>query len=179
MKVLAVVVGVVLMGLVGCAGTKVNLGGYRDAVPDEIQNLVKKQYSDCLVAVGTGSSANERIAIDVATIDAKTNIASQFSSKMKALKQVYDEDNNNSNVGEYKSIMTELVNMEIKGAVRVKTMEMVSNNEYKTKVLVVLSADILKEEIEKQLRTYTSVKAEEFKKELFDRIKAENEKTNQ
>jgi hypothetical protein len=66
--------------------------------------------------------------------------------------------------------MDELINMELKGAIRVKTMTLQDKNTYKAKVLVVLSSEVLKKEIEEQLRNYTSEKSEEFKKELLERI---------
>ena len=167
MKVLFVVLACSIILAVGCAGTK---SVYVDSTPDEIQNLIKKQYKKDIVSVGTGSSSDERIAIDIATIDARQNIASQFSVKMRALKEVFDEDINYDKVISYKSIMDELINMELKGSIVVKTMIMRTNKGYSAKVLVVLSNDIIKNELEQQLKKYTDEQSEEFKEELMKRL---------
>lgn len=167
MKVLFVVLACSVILAIGCAGSK---SVYVDSTPDEIQNLIKKQYKKDIVAVGTGSAVDERIAIEKAVLSARVDIASQFSVKVRSLKEVFDEEINFEKVTQYKGIMDGLVEMKLEGSKIVKSMTMKNNGIYSAKVLVVLSNDVIKNELEQQLKKYTDEQSEAFKEELMKRL---------
>lgn len=179
MKMLRILFPVLLVLLVGCISQKLNKG-YVDSVPDEIQHLIAKKYSGSLSAVGTASGSEELIAVNKAVLQARVEIARQFKSEIEVLQKDYEEQVGESASAEYNEVMNAFSMVELNGSQIAKTM--IRKDKFKTysaKVLVVVTAEQLKNIIDNKMQDYTSYKATNAYKELESRVEKEKKLQNE
>lgn len=158
---------------VGCGPKPANVG-YSDTVPDEIQRLIKQFYADGIFAVGTGTGPDESVAANKATMSARSEIAKQFKAQIDVLQKEYDEDVNDKTSGEYSQVTEIFAQLDIGGSKVVKTLvHQEPGKDYSAKVLVVVSAEQVKNMLEQKLSSYASFKASKAYKELEERAQRE------
>lgn len=157
----------------GC--TQSSRKGYSDPVPDEIQRLIKGKYSNSLYAVGISTGPDESIAINKATLQARAELSREFKSQIEVLQKDYQEALQGQVSGEYNQVMEIFSTLEISGSKIAKSMVRQEKQDlYSAKVLVVVSAEQLKDIIDQKLRDYTSFKATRAYRELERRVEKEN-----
>jgi hypothetical protein len=162
-----------MLMLANCAATKPG-EGYSSANPPEIDELIKKKYSEAIYAVGTATGPNEGLAIRKATMQGRAEIARKFKSQIDALQKSYEEAVNDKSVEEYSQVAEIFASLEISGSEPVK--ELVRPEKeggFSAKVLVVVSAEKVKAIIDEKMQAYTSYKAAEAYKELEERVARE------
>ena len=161
----------------GCGPKPANTG-YSDTVPDELQHLIKQFYNDGIYAVGTATGPNESVAENKATLSARSEIAKQFKAQIDVLQKEYDEEVNDKTSGEYSQVTEIFAQLDIGGSKVVKTLvHQDAGKDYSAKVLVVVSAETVKNMFEQKLGSYASFRASKAYKELEDR--AARERKNQ
>jgi hypothetical protein len=161
----------------GCGPKPANTG-YSDTVPDELQHLIKQFYNDGIYAVGTAIGPNESVASNKATLSARSEIAKQFKAQIDVLQKEYDEEINDKTSGEYSQVTEIFAQLDIGGSKVVKTLvHQDAGKDYSAKVLVVVSAEQVKNLFEQKLGSYESFKASKAYKELEER--AARERKNQ
>ncbi len=160
--------------LFNCAGSKPGKG-YVDDTPDEIQKLIRRKYKEGIHAVGTGIGPNEEIAKQKATIKARAEIARLFKTQIDALQKSYEESVNDKAVEDYSQVIEIFASLEISGSEIAKSLVRKEGRKkgFSSKVLVVVSADKVKELIDQKMQTYTSYKAAKAYKELEERVARE------
>lgn len=148
--------------------------GYVDSTPDEINQLITKKFSTSVHAVGTAGGPDEMIAINKATMQARAEIARQFKAEVEVLQKDYQEVMMDNSSGEYNEVMNAFSVIELNGSQIVKAMVRKDRADYySAKVLVVVSAEQLKDLIDQKMRDYTSYKATKAYKELESRVEKE------
>ncbi len=168
---------VFLLIVLGCGPKPMNTG-YSDSVPDELQHLIKQFYNEGIYAVGTATGPNESVAENKATMSARSEIAKQFKAQIDVLQKQYDEEVNDKTSGEYSQVTEIFAQLDIGGSKVVKTLlHQEKGKDYSAKVLVVVSAEQVKDLFEQKLSSYASFKASKAYKELEER--AARERKNQ
>jgi len=171
MKHLIVTLGLFLV--ISCATTKPGNGYFND-VPDAIQQLISKQYSNDLYAIGTAKDVDEGRAIRQATLQARVAISKQFETNISALRNSYENKINDQTVDKISDIIDELTHIKLKGSKVIKSMIRPEKDGYYTaKVLVIVSSEQLKSLIDQQLRDYTEFKFSEEYRKLMERLNLE------
>ena len=161
-------------------GPKPPAKGYADSVPDEMERLVKKSYSQSVYAVGTATGPTEAIATEKATMDARAEIARQFKSQIDALQKSYEETVNDKAVEEYSQVQEIFATLEVSGSKAAKTMvRPEKKGTFSAKVLVVVSAEQLKSMLDEKMQMYTSFRASKAYEELEKRVAREKEQESQ
>ncbi len=159
----------------GCSPKHIN-SGYRNDVPDEISRLIENKYLHSLHAVGTAEGANESLARNKAVMQARAELARQFDAEINALQKNYEEAVNDRPANEYSEVMEVFSSMKMSGSSIAKSMiSRQSSDSYKAKVLVVISAEKLKELIDDKTHAYTSFRAMKAYKKLQERVEKEKE----
>jgi len=158
--------------LTGCAGTKPG-DGYVDSVPDEIEKMIKKSYSSSVYAIGSSEGPAESIAVSKATAFARAEISREFQLQIDGLQKLYEESVNDKAVHEYTQAIELLSTMELKGSQVIKTMVRQDGEMFSAKVLVVISAEALKEIMDERMADITSFRASKAYAELEERVKEE------
>jgi len=172
-RLLALLVAIAVIAVIGCASNNVSKG-YVNVVPDEINKLIKTEYSEDIYAVGTAVAKSEGVALVKAALQARAIISRQFESKVAALQNDYKEEINGRPAGEFTSIISELTNVTLVNSTEALSMVKKENGEYKAKVLVVISSEQLKDMLDQKLRDYTSFRASKAYEELLNRLKTNN-----
>lgn len=166
----------VAFSLVNCAGTKPGTG-YVEDTPDDIQKLIKKEYSESVYAVGTATGPDEGTATRKATMQARAEIAREFKAQIDVLQKNYEESINDNAVEEYQQATEVFATLEVSGSKIAKsTVREEKDGSYLAKVLVIVSAEQLKAIIDEKMQAYTSFKASKAYKELEERVVKERER---
>ena len=153
---------------------------YTDSTPDEIQLLISTKYEKSLYAVGTAHGPDESIALNKATVQARAEIARIFRSSIELLEKDFVEALHEQAAGEYTQVLKLFSQLEISGSRVEKTMiRKDKDNLYSAKVLVVVSAEQVKELLDRKLRDYTSFKATKAYRELEQRVELERKLKNE
>ena len=157
----------------GCASSK-PAAGYHSTVPDEIEKLIEKEYSQSIYSVGSDEAEKEDVAIRKAEMQARASIAREFKSQIDQLQKIYEGSVNDKSIEEYSTVIENFSTIKLEHAKVVKSMvKEISGGMVSAKVLVVISAAQLKESIENRLGEYTSFKASKAYSELEERVAAE------
>ncbi len=164
--------------VVGCGPKPVNKG-YVDDTPDELIELVENKYHQSVYAIGTADGPNETIARNKATMQARAELARQFQAEVNALQKDYLQAVNGHPGDEHSQVMEVFSSMDISGSSIAKSMiRQKDSDSFSAKVLVVISAEKLKELLDDKTRSYTSFRAMEAYKKLEQRVKRERQMMN-
>ncbi|MBN1982027.1 MAG: LPP20 family lipoprotein [Chitinivibrionales bacterium] len=159
--------------LIDCAGTKPG-SGFVDNIPDELQNLIKKQYGDAVYAVGTSADRQEGIATRKATLQARAELARQFQMQIDVMQKTYEEAVNEKSAEDYMQVIETFATLEVSGSQIAKSLvRQEKDGSYTAKVLVVISAQQLKNVVDEKMSNYTTFKASKAYKELEERVERE------
>ena len=165
-----------MFSLVNCAGSKPGTGFVEDT-PDDIQKMIKKEYTEAVYAVGTATGPDEGTATRKATMQARAEIAREFKAQIDVLQKSYEESLNNNAVEEYQQATEVFATLDVSGSKIAKSMvREEKDGTYLAKVLVVVSAEQLKALIDEKMQAYTSFKASKAYKELEERVAKERER---
>ncbi|MDD5673759.1 MAG: hypothetical protein PHC61_06335 [Chitinivibrionales bacterium] len=170
------ILGFFLLLTFGCGPRPSNLG-YSDAVPSELQNLIKQYYSEGIYAIGSATGPDEDVAVNKAGLQARAEIAREFKSQIDVLQKEYDDQVGNRASSEYSHVMEVFAQLDIGGSKVAKTLVQKNGKEYSAKVLVVVSAEQVKNIFDEKLSSFTSFKASKAYQELEKR--ANRERQNQ
>ncbi len=152
--------------LVNCTGTKPGPGLVKD-IPNDIQKLIKKEYSEAVYAVGTATGPMEGAATRKATMKARAEIAREFKVQVDVLQKSYEESINNKSVEKFQEATELFATLEVSGSRIAKSMvRKEKDGIYSAKVLVVVSAEQFKAILDEKMRAYTSFKASKAYKKL-------------
>ncbi len=168
-----IIVVTVSFTLINCAGAKPGTG-YVEDTPDDIQKLIKKEFSEAVYAVGTATGPDEGTSTRKATLQARAEIAREFKSQIDVLQKSYEESINDKAVEEYQQATEIFATLEVVGSKIAKSMvREEKDGTYSAKVLVVLSAEQLKALMDEKMQAYTSFRASKAYKELEERVERE------
>lgn len=168
-----IIVVTVSFTLINCAGAKPGTG-YVEDTPDDIQKLIKKEFSEAVYAVGTATGPDEGTSTRKATLQARAEIAREFKSQIDVLQKSYEESINDKAVEEYQQATEIFATLEVVGSKIAKSMvREEKDGTFSAKVLVVLSAEQLKALMDEKMQAYTSFKASKAYKELEERVERE------
>ncbi len=168
-------IGIVLFS--GCINRFSKSGQYEDSVPPELQRIIKEKCQEGLYSVGAATAADEMMAINKATMQARAEIARQFKAQVNVLQKDYQEAVSERATGEYSQVMDVFSTLELNGSQIIKSMvRQGDNNQYSAKVLVAVTAQRMKEVIDERMRAFTSFRAAKAYKELEDRVERERER---
>ncbi len=168
-----IIVVTVSFTLMNCASAKPGTG-YVEDTPDDIQKLIKKEFSEAVYAVGTATGPDEGTATRKATLQARAEIAREFKSQIDVLQKSYEESINDKAVQEYQQATEIFATLEVVGSKIAKSMvREEKDGTFSAKVLVVLSAEQLKALMDEKMQAYTSFKASKAYKELEERVERE------
>lgn len=176
--VLALCAAMLLLGLMGCAGSKPG-EDYVSDTPKEIEKLIEEKYSEAIYAVGTATGPSEQIAKSKGEMQARAEIARQFKSQIDVLQKSYEEAVNDKSLEEYKQVMEIFASLEITGTKVVKSMVRKEKGSYSAKILVVVSAEQFKAILDEKMQAMTSFRASQAYKELEDRVARERQRVVQ
>lgn len=178
MNVLSIVnrgiLAALLVMTVGC-GPKPSNRGYSDAVPDDLQRLIKQSYSEGIYAIGSAVGPNENVAVDKAVLQARAEIAREFKSQIDVLQKEYEDQTGDHSSNEYSQVMEIFAQLDIGGSKVAKTLVQKNNNEFSAKALVVVSAEQVKNIFDEKLNSFSSFKASKAYHELEERAKRERQ----
>ena len=173
--IMGALAGSVVILFASCAGTKPG-AGYVTDTPDEIEKLIKKEYSEAIHAVGTATAPDEGSATRKATMQARAEIARQFKAQIDVLQKSYEESVNDNAVQEYRQAAEVFATLDISGSKIAKSLvRKEKDNSYSAKVLVAVTAEQLKALLDEKMQAYTSFKASKAYKELEDRVARERQ----
>ena len=158
----------------GCGPKPMNRG-YSDAVPDELQHLIKQNYSEGIYAVGSAVGPNEDVAVDKAGLQARAEIAREFKSQIDVLQKEYQDQTGDHTSTEYSQVMEVFAQLDIGGSKVAKTLIQKDGKDYSAKVLVVVSAEQVKNIFDEKLNSFASFKASKAYHELEERAKRERQ----
>jgi hypothetical protein len=159
--------------LSGCSSTKPGTG-YVEDTPDAIETLIRKEYSEAVFAVGTASGTDEGTATRLATMHARAEIVREFKSRIDVLQKNYEESINDKSVAEFTQVMEVFASLEMTGSHIAKSMvRREKSGTFTAKVLVVLTAEHLKNLLDEKMQAYTSFRASGAYKELEERVERE------
>lgn len=165
---------VVACGLVTCAGHRPG-AGYTDVVPREIRRLIAKEHGEGLHAVGSAVAPREGLAVRIAALEARAELARRFRAQVDALQKSYEELVNRRDAREYQETIEILASLELSGSEIAKSMVRRRKRSYTAKVLVVVSAQQLKKLVDKETQAYTSFRASKAYQALEERVRRERE----
>jgi len=158
----------------GCGPKPMNRG-YSDSVPEEIQRLIKQHYSEGIFAVGTAVGPNEDIAVNKAGLQARAEIAREFKSQIDVLQKEYEDQTGDRASNEYSQVTEIFAQLDIGGSTVAKTLIQKNSNDFSAKVLVVVSAEQVKNIFDEKLGSFTSFKASKAYRDLEERAKRERQ----
>lgn len=159
-----------VIGLIGCGG-KSTSSGYNTTVPSEIEKLLKNEYKDALTAIGTAEGDKEDISVRKAELQARATLAREFKAQVDQLQKSYEESVNDKTMEEYSQVIEVFTTVEMENVKVIKSLvKELKNGKISAKVLIAMSADELKSNIDNKLGTYTSFKASKAYKELEERV---------
>jgi hypothetical protein len=159
---------------VGC-GPKPANRGYSDAIPEEIQRLIKQSYSEGLYAIGSAVGPNENVAVDKAGLQARAEMAREFKSQIDVLQKEYEDQSGDHASNEYSQVMENFAQLDIGGSKVAKTLIQKTGKDFEAKVLVVVSAEQVKNIFDEKLGSFTSFKASKAYHDLEERAKRERQ----
>ncbi len=161
---------VVILLVIGCAGSK-SASGYNSTLPSEIEKLIEGEYKDDLTAVGSAEGDKEDICVRKAEVQARASLAREFKAQVDQLQKSYEESVNDKTLEEYSQVVEVFATVEMENVKVVKSLvKELKNGSYSAKVLIAMSADDIKNNIDNKLGTYTSFKASKAYKELEERV---------
>jgi hypothetical protein len=149
--------------------------GFVDDTPDEITRLVHKHYRESVWAVGTAEGPTESVARNRAVMQARAEIARRIETQVDALQKAYEESVDHKSAREYSEVMKTFATVTLQGSHIAKSLIRRNKRSCKAKVLVVLTAEQIKNEVDARLESYTSFKASEAYKELEERVARERQ----
>ena len=158
----------------GC-GPKPSNRGYSDAIPEEIQRLIKQSYSEGIYAIGSAVGPNENVAVDKAGLQARAEIAREFKSQIDVLQKEYEDQTGDHASNEYSQVMEIFAQLDISGSKVAKTLIQKNGGDFSAKVLIVVSAEQVKNIFDEKLSSFTSFKASKAYHELEERAKRERQ----
>lgn len=156
-------------------GPKPNRAFVNDT-PDEIVLLVRERYRESVWAVGTAEGPTESITRNKAVMQARAEIARRISTQVDALQKAYEEAVDHQTAREYSEVMETFATVTLQGSHIAKSLiKHDKRGSYTAKVLVVVTAEQIKQEVDARLRSYTSFKASEAYQELQERVARERQ----
>jgi len=148
--------------------------GYTDPATDEINELIKKKYSEAVYVVGSATGPKEDFALRKATAQARAEIARVFKSQIDVLQKSYEESVNKEALEEYSQVLEIFASITLSGSTVAKEMaRLEKDGSYSAKVLVVVSAEQVKAIIDEKMQAFTSYRAAQAYKELEERVAKE------
>ena len=163
------------ISIIGCAGTKTKLGNNKgdDVYPTKIEKAFEK-YSSSVRAVGIASSADRVTAMKKARLDAQNQIATTFRNDVSALAKSFLEEVNDKKLEEYRNTVESFTNIQLQGVSEVKSSMSEGKDGYTAYILMVVSAETLKDLIDQKTAKLTNFKALQAYKELEARVEKDN-----
>ena len=164
------------MALINCGGSKTmkkDLGSEDDAkglYTKAIDKLIEKKYASSIKAVGMGAHPDKITAIKKARLDAKAQIARVFRDEISVLSKSFLEAVNEQKLEEMKETVEGFTNIELTGVQEAKAEYTEGKDGYTGYVLMVVSAETLKELIDQRTNVLTNFKALQAYKELEERV---------
>lgn len=163
-----------IISIIGCAGSK-PASGYNSTIPAEMEKLIKNDYSKDLTAIGSAEGEKEDVCVRKAELQARASLAREFKSQVDQLQKSYEESINDKTLEEYSQVVEIFATVEMENVKVVKSLiKEQKDGLLSAKVLIVMSADDIKNSIDNKLGSYTSFKASKAYKELEERVAAIN-----